>query len=599
MKNIYIKFIYKISLVCCLFTVLSCKKTFDLKPQDQVDVTNAYQNVYDANAAVIGIYGKLQTIADRYIVLNELRADLMSPTANADIYLKQLNTHTETTDNPWTDPKPFYNIILNCNDAMSHFDNMLKTGKLKPADYQQRYSDVGALRCWMYLQLATWYGSIPYVTDPVSNITDLNDATKFPKLSFDQVIDKLATFMNDPARYLDVYPTSDPITGLTNSVLNITVDSYATNIFFINKYALLGDINLWKGNYTLASFAYKHLSEFGVTSTGGNTSAIQYYEQFKVTYGTFFTSYANGSENQFVDGQLSGWRQIFADPTVSTNESLEVMWRIPFNVNFAPVDPFINLFSNQGGSYLLTASQVMMDNWNSQTQRNGFPYDARGRVAVRTLNGQPVIMKQLYYYLDNTTFQPINPLNKPGYWLLYRTAAMQQHFAESACEDNQIKVAYALYNVGVHDVFSPYLTNPITGATGVPSGFDPTNSEQTFLPPPYDMDGRSGGAQNYHGIWYREVGTRTRANLVQSPTSLYTTNDKIGLENAIIDESARELSFEGYRWGDLVRIAHRRGDASFLADKIYNKLLREGNGAAGAARAKLMDPNGWFMPFKL
>ena len=597
MKNIYVKFIFKTGIVCCILTVFSCKKTFDVVPQNQVDATNAYQNVYDANSAVIGIYGKLQTIADRYIVLNELRADLMSPTANADIYLKQLNTHTETTDNPWTDPKPFYNIILNCNDALAHFDDMLKTGKLKPVDYQQRYSDIGALRCWLYLQLATWYGTIPYVTDPISNLTDLNDATKFPRLTLDQVLVKLAAFMNDPVRYLDVYSTSDPITGLTNSALNTAVDGYATNIFFINKYALLGDINLWSGNYNLASAAYRHLSDFGVGT--GNTSAIQYYEQFKVTYGTFFTSYTNGSDNQFVDGQLAGWRQIFADPTVSTNESLEVIWRIPFNTSFAPVDPFINLFSNQGGSYLLTASQVMIDNWNSQTQRNGFPYDPRGRVAVRTLNGQPVIMKQLYYYLDNNTFQPVNALNKPGYWLLYRTAALQQHWAEAACEDNQVKFGYALYNVGIHDVFSPYFTNPVTGATGIPSSFDPTNSEQTFLPPPYDVDARSGGAQNYHGVFYREVGTRTRANLVQSPISLYQNNDKVGTENAIIDENARELSFEGYRWGDLVRVAHRRGDPSFLANKIANKLSREGNPAAGAVLTKLMDPNGWYMPFKL
>jgi hypothetical protein len=241
----------------------------------------------------------------------------------------------------------------------------------------------------------------------------------------------------------------------------------------------------------------------------------------------------------------------------------------------------------------------MIDNWNSQTQRNGFPFDPRGRVAVRTLNGQPVIMKQLYYYLDNNTFQPVNILNKPGYWLLYRTAALQQHWAEAACEDNQVKFGYALYNVGIHDVFSPYLTNPITGATGIPSSFDPTNSEQTFLPPPYDIDARSGGAQNYHGAFYREVGTRTRANLVQSPISLYQNNDKIGVENAIIDESARELSFEGYRWGDLVRVAHRRGDPSFLALKVYNKLVKEGNPAAGSALTKLMDPNGWYMPFKL
>jgi hypothetical protein len=581
---------YRAALVFALICTFSCKKVFDLKPTNQVDATNAYQNVYDANAAVIGIYGQLMTIADRYIVLNELRADLMSPTANADPNLKALNTHSETTDNPWADPKPWYTLILACNDAMYHFNDMLATGKLKPVDYQARYSDVGFLRCWLYLQIGIQYGTIPYVTDPLSNLTDLNDATKFPRITLAQLIPKLAAFVNDPVRYLDAYPTTDPITGSTASSLNTTVDTYGTNVFFIPKYVILGDINLWAGNYTAASTAYKYQMEYGWLRGGYTAAAFSSYEEFKVTNDNFQTSYSNGSESQFVDAQSgsNSWRQIFSDPTITTNDRPEMMWRIPFSTTFAPVDPFINLFANNGGSYLLTASQAIINNWNSQVQNNGFPYDARGRVSVRTLNGQPVIMKQLYYYLDNTTFLPVSLIQKPGYWYLYRTSAMQNHFAESALNDNQVKVAYALLNVGIQTVFAPN-----------PKPSDPTNTEQTFLPPPYDMDARSGGPQGYHQDWYRECGTRSRANLIPLPASVYLTNDKITLENAVIDDNARELAFEGYRWGDLVRVALRRGDPSFLANKIYNKLLLEGNPAAATVQAKLMDPNGWYMPFKL
>jgi hypothetical protein len=594
MKRVSFKLIYKTCLVCCLVTTFSCKKVFDMPAKNQVDAENAYQNVFDANAAVVGIYGQFLSLADRYIVLNELRADLMSPTANADIYLKQLNTHTETVDNPWADPKPWYKLILNCNDALYHFDDMLKTGKLKPIDYQQRYSDIGALRCWLYLQVGIQYGSVPYVTDPISNITDLNDATKFPKITFDQLLDKLATFMNDPVRYLNTYSATDPITGSASSSLNVTVDGQGSSLFFINKYALKGDINLWKGNYNIASTAYRTISDIGPITSNNNPADFTTYEQFKACYDNMNVSYGNPSgtpnpnqtENPLNDNNVTGWRQLFADPTVSTNSRSELIWRIPFSTAFAPVNPFINLFSNQGGSYQLTVSQTMLDSWSSQVQNNGYPYDARGRIAVRTVAGQPVIMKQLYYYLDNSSFLPVNVLQKPGYWLLYRTGVLSNRFAESACNDNQLKLGYALLNVGVGNVFAP---NPL------PS--DRTNTMQTFLPAPYDMDGRSGGPQNYHGIWYRQVGTRSRANLVPLPASTY--NDKITLENAILDEAARETSFEGFRWGDLVRIARRRGDPAYLADKVYNKLLKEGNPAASSVRTKLMDPNGWYMPFKL
>ena len=40
----------------------------------------------------------------------------------------------------------------------------------------------------------------------------------------------------------------------------------------------------------------------------------------------------------------------------------------------------------------------------------------------------------------------------------------------------------------------------------------------------------------------------------------------------IINEDALELAYEGERWPDLLRIAIRRNDPSFIADKIYDKL---------------------------
>jgi len=612
MKKISLKTIYKTLLVSCLITTFSCKKTFDKLPQNTVDVKNAYQNVYDANAAVIGIYGKFMTLADRYIVLNELRADLVSPTINADIYLKQLDEHTETTDNPWADPKPWYSLIMNINDAMAHFDDMYKTGRLSVSDYQERYSDIGALRCFLYLELGIQYGDqVRYVTDPLATLDDLKDESKYPKIKFKDLLTKLVDFMGDDKRYMGAYSQNNPITGSTNSSLNVTVDGNATSLFFINKYVLKGDLNLWAGNYNEASQAYKRLID--LSHVGYDNASVQYYERFKVvaqeldlarySTGGMSISYQSpgGTPNpsqveaSLWDSNTAGWREIFGDPGGSTNISDEWIWVLPFTANFAPVDPFIDLFSNRGGKYLLKPSQRMMDLWDGAKtpdaiETNGYPYDARSRLAVKTLDGQPVIMKFLYYYLTGSALQPVNPLQKTGRWTLSRGGSMNQHFAEAALNDNQQKIGYALYNEGITDIFRP-------------DGDSDSRNAITNLPFPYDMDARSGGPTGFLGEWYRQNGTRTRAKLI--PQRFLLNGPKEDLENAIILENARELSFEGYRWGDLVRIAIRRNDPDFLASKVRDKLIAEGNpGAAAAAYTKLMTKTadgdyGFYMPFKL
>jgi hypothetical protein len=592
MKRFSLKLINRILLLVCLMLTFSCKKMLDIAPEDQVDITNHYRNVYDANAAVIGIYGQLMGIADRFIVLNELRADLMSPTVNADQFLREINTHNVSANNPWADPKPFYKIILNCNDAIKNFDIMIKGSKMRQDEYNQRVADVTAVRAWLYLQLGMHFGSVPYVTDALENMEALKDESKFPRIPFNDMLDKLIASLKDG--YLDVYTTTTATTGATSTSLNTSVDGYATNLFFINKRAVLGDLYLWRGNYTKAAEQYKYLAE-----TGGRSFAFDnnlYYWQYKVCYGDVTTNndaaigYIRGREQDaeaVIDNNTAGWRSIFARPQETVTNG-EWVWNIPFDRNFTPTNPFIDMFSNQGGRYLFTASQAALDSWNSQTQTNGFPYDQRGKITVKTVNGQPVIMKYLFNFLNETSFIPNNILQKQGRWFLYRAATLNLHLAEAANRDGKTKVAYALTNVGIRGMYQP---NPVPG--------DVTNIQQTGEPYPYNYDARTGDVPYYRAEWTRQVGTRTRALLQPFPASIYETNNVEAMEDAIILEDGLELAYEGQRWGDLLRVALRRNNPAYVADKVFNKLSKDGNAAASTARSKLLSANGLFLPFKL
>ena len=106
-------------------TFSSCKKMLDVEPQTTVGVANMYRNVFDADAAVIGVYGKVMKLAKPYTLLNEMRADLMDITTNADVNLRALSEHNSTVNNTYIDPQPFYEVIVNCNDVLANFKKMV------------------------------------------------------------------------------------------------------------------------------------------------------------------------------------------------------------------------------------------------------------------------------------------------------------------------------------------------------------------------------------------------------------------------------------------------------------------------------------------
>lgn len=588
--------------LCFVFLVLmgsimlsSCKKILDVKPQSALVPEQMYRNVFDADAAVLGVYSKLMKLAKPYVLLNELRADLMSPTVNADFYLQQLSNHTATVDNPYIDPTPFYDVILNCNDVMKNFDKMLAEKKLKVDEYNQRYSDVAAIRTWVYLQLGIHFSKdpqgaigIPYVTDPLTTIADVKDESKYKWLPFRQLLAELIQTMAN-------LPTLELYTAGTTLIT--TVDQYRTDKFFIVKKVLLGDLYLWNGAYDPGSYnkaarMYRDILSY-YDDKGNDNTKKNYYKligapdpntgnQLAVQY----VRYRESDINSLYESNTEGWRSIFSRGKVSYDQLFdwEWIWVLPFSSSFAPQNPFIDLFSNVGGSYLVKPSRQAIENWNSQIQVNQFPFDARGGFTYKTVSGQPVIMKYLYYYMDGNTYMPsINSNARSGEWWLSRAASVWQHYGEAANRDGYPKLGYAIVNQGIKNTYTP--PNP-------PG--DVTNIMQTFLPPPYDFDARNGDNPQYRAIWRDMAGLRGRAYLQSKPV----TGDSLSsVENMLVDEGALELAYEGQRWSDLLRVALRRNSPAFIASKIYNKLSKDGSGFAGTAQAKLLGGQ-YYLPFK-
>jgi len=625
-------------MMTCLIMLFSCKKALDVKPLSEVDISQNYRNVTDVNSVILGIYGKFMGIAGQYVVLNELRADLMDITPNSDKYLQEISQHHVTIGNPWADPRPFYALILNCNDALYNMNIMLAQNKISVADYNYRYSDIGALRSWLFLQLGIHFGSIPYVTDPLSNINDLKDASKFPKIPFDQLLDKLITFTaNLP--WLDPYPNIITLINgstATTPATPATISGYPITTNFIDKRLILGDLYLWQAAYNhpeaykLAATQYKLVLERYQDGTvlntyriiGGITTQNDAHQDFGIDY----DRYGEQDINKLVSNNNQGWRSMFARsvyPTYDTRLNSVWIWQMFFPQGVQPTDPFVDLFSQQGGHYLVQPSQTAIDAWNAQVQAGGYSNtnftttfwsDARMRLTFndptgnyKSYNNQNVIMKNLYTYQDATVSQS----NKYGRWFLYRDATLNLRYAECANRDGYPLLAYALINDGPRTEFNPYnynLTAPVQNGNGpaplpagslvggvpTPPGGDYTNVEQTFYPDPYYIDARMGDTPRFRNGWYQSSGIRGRASLTNLNRA--DIGSTTAMEDEVLLEGGLETAYEGHRWEDLLRITIRRGDNSILANKIGDKLAKDGYGAAAVAKTKLQAGD-WYLPF--
>ena len=540
--------------------LVSCKKMFDIKPEDALESKQMYRNVYDADAAVLGIYGKFAGLAERYVLLNELRGDLLDVTSNADTYLKQLSTHEVAEDNPYADPRPFYEVIINCNDALKNFDIMRKENRLDNTQYYQRYTEVGLLRCWLYLQLGIHYGSVPYVTDPIENVNDLKDESKFPKLTFEQLLDKLIAFTDAiPPVYLNQN------TSAASPTLIMPMNNYPVKDgvfkFFIHRRSLLGDLHLWKGNYLKAAEYYKAVMETGSTLTSSADQNVEIYDTYRVSNDN------SGRNTLLTIGTVNPWSAIFSNDLAEKESNFERMWILPLDKDFAPGNPFIKLFS-LSGNYLVKPSELAIEKWQDQVRLDGGLTDRRGQNAsYRMVGGQPEVLKYL------KKFDPLSPFETTGTWLLYRAGVLHLRFAEAANRAGYSDIAGILIN----------------------DGFALLGNTYAEYPAPFDFNAHKG---TVNGQWYRNIGIRGRA--VNQNVSFDAANLEVDTENKILEEEALETAFEGYRWPDLLRVALRReaSDPNFLADKIAAKFDAAGSPDAGEVRARLSSKANWYLPFK-
>ena len=568
----------KIILSFILFTTVlffnACK---DDEFGNAVEYDKFYQNLSDADRAILGVYAQFSTLARQIVILNELRADYMDVTPAATPELEKLNENQIDESNEWVKPLQFYAVINSCNDVLANFDKMLAENKFTLDEYNERYSDIGALRTWIYLQLLNIYGSVPYITEPLVNLSDV-EKYKGQRENADQLLPKLIDYVLK-LPMLDDYIYSSLVSGTPNG--------YSLDPMFISKKLLLADLYLYNNQYAEAAHYYRQVMSTDETSDNLNLKRQRYrlYNYpFTATSGEpgWYAVVFRDGHIEDENGLINTWKYIFTDVSSSRKTtdraSMERIWCIPFDDKLEPVNPFTKLFEG----YQLKASEYAMDSLWGKPMRNQFPYDARGKGGSYTGNG--LITK--YSGRNSNTLA-----KQHGFWMLGRAAGLHLRYAEAANRAGYPYLAWCFLNNGIHNERYSYV-NDDDDRVYFPTG---TSTDHPY-PADYLFD------IGYPREWEQNAGVRGRAFMpvVNFPAGLSTQLDSIQwLEKQIVHEAGLELAFEGQRWSDLVRIARRinkegRNGFHFLYDENIKKKYEY---AKIPAPGFTSDEKSWYLPF--
>lgn len=477
-----------------IFAGYSCKDMLTADAGEVLEYQDHYRNVYDADAAVLGIYGKFAALAENVIVLNELRADLMDVTPGASSDLRDLNNQTPGPFNKYANPAPFYNLINNCNEVITELTRMYAENRLRTDEYYERYADIGALRCYLYLQMGSHYGTIPYFTKPIRGTDDMVTLEQLGEqvfLPFNQVLDSLIDWFDalPSDKYMYAYSSNYGV-GRSNQLSAKTLDNLVIENMFIEKRIMRALLHLTRGadahDYERAAFWFNdelNVDKYGVVDGETNYRAKlhNWVWDLSNTYPVqchFIIQLRRnnnvGESYQNSTAIYNSWIEMFRRKldvytrTNNVNTPEELLWVIPYHKDYVPKFSLIQLMSKEYGDYQVRPSQWAIDGFFGSgkfAEPNNTPGDLRGPTSawkyVNDDPNTPQIMKFQYQYDVTMTHNPLDRGTdyELGRWTTWRAPYVHLLFAEAANRAEALfghpdtyglnKFALALLNTGL------------------------------------------------------------------------------------------------------------------------------------------------------
>ena len=240
-----------------------------------------YEVAKDSLYSYWGILRSLQNIAERYVILNECRGDLIGASPYvSDTIAAILNFGQNGYQDKYVDgacaylrASDYYHVINSCNAYIAMCDTFRMTG-MDQKYMIKEYAQVEAIRAWTYMQLVNAYGEVPFYTKPLLTTDDINNfannpnrSTVTPTTLADSLADRLI-----PMEYVEKvfgYPSyqsyggSSPVCDASKCMFPVSV--------------VLGDLYLMKGDKESCVKAAQCYYNYLNTRNAGPLPANSYY----------------------------------------------------------------------------------------------------------------------------------------------------------------------------------------------------------------------------------------------------------------------------------------------------------------------------------